>query len=99
MLNQRLTKYGKNKKNPILIALFKYYKSKKVNVSWSDDKLILVSFGWFYTEIASNSFPILYVCFYYRSKNLTLKITANTLDKLISKLESRYPELLFINQK
>lgn len=99
MLTNNVSKFGKCKKHPILISLKKYYSDKKVKVTWSDSFLIVNGFGWFYTEIASNSFPITYVCFYYISKNLTLKITANTLGKLIFKLESKYPELLFINQK
>lgn len=93
MLINDLTKYGKSKKHPILLSLKKLYSAAKWPVQWTDEKLVLGDVGWFTTELACNTFPITYVCFFFRERNLTLKIQANTVPKLLSKLSEKYPEL------
>lgn len=97
MLNERLTKYGKNKKHPILIALKKWYSNKNIKCYWCDEKLLVDKIGWFFTETGNNRFPYLRVCFTYFNKPYNFSIQANTLQKLLLKLDYHFPELLFKN--
>jgi hypothetical protein len=99
MLTNDLTKFGKCKKHPLLLALKKLYSAANKPVHWIGEKLVLDQVGWFTTELACNTFPITYVCFFFRERNLTLKIQANTLPKLLVKLEAKCPELLPNHQK